>query len=78
MAFTATDLSNVEAAMVSAALDGVASVTVAGQSVTGRSLDELRRLRDLIAGDLGAAEMDTPGAEITPYRMVKTVPPGCG
>lgn len=78
MAFSATDLANVEAAMVAAAVDGVASVTVAGQSVTGRSLDELRRLRDLIAGDLGASEMDTAGAEITPFRMVKTVPPGAG
>lgn len=55
MAFTATDLANIDAAMVTAAIDGIASVTVGGQTVAARNLDELRRLREMVAADVTAA-----------------------
>lgn len=49
MAFTSTDLDNIDAAIVTAAIEGIASVTIAGQTVESRSLDELRKLRSEIA-----------------------------
>lgn len=52
MAFTSTDQTNIEAAMVTIAIAGVATVSVGGQSVTATSLDELRRLRDMVKGEL--------------------------
>lgn len=55
MAFTQTDLNSIDAAMVTAAIDGVASVTVGGQTVVSKSLDELRRLREMIVGELSSA-----------------------
>lgn len=73
MAFSSTDLTNIEAAMVSFAVDGMATVTVGGQTVTVKSLDELTRLRNLIRDELTASS-DRPGAglrfqQITPtYR----------
>ena len=74
MAFTAADRTAVEQAMVTAAVDGVASVTVAGQTVSGRSLDELRRLLELIISEIAAANTSGSGG----IRTRKLVPPWCG
>ena len=74
MAFTAADRTAVEQAMVTAAVDGVASVTVAGQTVSGRSLDELRRLLELIISEIAAANTSGSGG----IRTRQLVPPGCG
>lgn len=70
--FTTTDRDNVKAAMVALAVDGFASVTIGGQTTTVKSLDELRRLFDMIQQDLATA---VPRHGL---RMVKTVPPGAG
>ena len=73
MAFSQTDLDNIDAAMVTAAVDGIASVTVAGQSVTSRSLDELRRLRSMVAAEVSADNSDATG-----FRLKVLKPGGCG
>lgn len=72
MAFTAADVAAIEAAMVTAAVDGIASVTVDGQTVTARSLDELTRLLAMVRSQVVAA--DTSGG----MRIRTLVPPGCG
>lgn len=51
MAYTQTDLDNVKAALAS----GEQSVEVAGRKVVYRSVDELRKARDDIQGELTAA-----------------------
>ena len=70
--FTTTDRDNVKSAMVAAAIDGIASCTVAGQSVTGRSLDELRKLLDLILADLAS------GNAMNGLRVRQLKPGECG
>lgn len=59
MAFTSADLVAIEAAMVTAAVDGIASVNVAGQEVTARSVEELRKLRDMVKGELAVDSENT-------------------
>lgn len=70
--FTSADLDAVKAAVVQAAVDGVASCTVAGQSVTARPLAELQKLLETIQADLARAG---GGIGIRTYQFV---PPGCG
>lgn len=70
--FTTTDRDNVKAALVTAATDGFASVTVGGQTVTKKTVDELLKLLAVINADL-AADQDHFG-----LRMVTLVPPGAG
>jgi tRNA A37 methylthiotransferase MiaB len=50
--FTTTDRDNVKAALITAATEGVASVSVAGQSVQAYNLDQLRKLLEYILADL--------------------------
>lgn len=70
--FTTTDRDAVKAAMVRLATDGVATVTIGGETVTVKSLDELNRMLQLINSDLASAK-DHFG-----LRMTKLVPPGTG
>lgn len=70
--FTTTDRDAVKAAMVQFATDGIATVTVGGQTVTVKSLDEINRLLQLINSDL-ASDQEHFG-----LRMTKLVPPGTG
>jgi hypothetical protein len=70
--FTTADRDAVKAAMVELAVSGVASVSVGGQTVTATSLDQLRKLLEMIQGEL--AEPETGFG----MRMVKTIPPGAG
>jgi hypothetical protein len=51
MAFTLTDLQNIEAAIAT----GELSCTLEGKSVTYRSIRELQAARDMIRSDLQAA-----------------------
>jgi len=60
MAFTAADKTAIERAMVVMATDGIASVSVGGQSVTARSMAELQKLLELVNADL-AATTNRPG-----------------
>ena len=53
MAFSSSDLSTVETAIVSGVKVG--RVTVNGKTIEYRSLDELLRLRDLIRDEVAAA-----------------------
>lgn len=72
--FTTADRDAIKSAMVTLATEGVATVSVGGQSVTARSLDELRRLLDMVQQDLAnATATGTRG-----LRFSKTIPPGAG
>jgi lipopolysaccharide/colanic/teichoic acid biosynthesis glycosyltransferase len=70
--FTTADRDAVKTAMVRLATDGIATVTVGGQTVTVKSIDELRKLLDLINSDL-ASDQSHFG-----LRMITLVPPGAG
>lgn len=70
--FTTADRDAIKAAIVTAAVEGIASVSIAGQSVTTYSLDQLRKLLAEVQQDL-AADVSHGG-----LRMVKLIPPGCG
>ena len=75
--FTTTDRDAVKSALIVAATEGVASVTISGHAVATYSLDQLRKLLEMIVADL-AADV-SPGAESRMgMRMVKTIPPGAG
>ncbi len=70
--FTTTDRDNIKAAMVSFAVDGFAAVTIGGQTTTVKSLDELRRMLEMVQADLAS------GKSHFGLRMTKLVPPGAG
>ena len=70
--FTTTDRDSVKAAMVAFAVSGFASVTVGGQTVAVKSLDELRKILEMINADL-ASEQTHFG-----LKMVTLVPPEAG
>jgi len=70
--FTTEDRDAVKAAMVRIATDGIATVTVGGQTVTATSLADLQRLLQMINSDLSS---DVSGFGL---RMTKLVPPGTG
>jgi hypothetical protein len=74
MAWTATDLSDIEAAIRTAMVAGIASVSLAGQQVQAYTLKELRELRAEIKGELAAANPLSLGG----MRTRKTVPPEAG
>lgn len=68
MAFTQTDLNNIDAAMVTLAVDGFARVKVGLQEVEVKSIDELRKLRELVAGEL-VASSDRPGLGLRLHQI---------
>lgn len=68
--FTTADRDAVKSALITAATDGIASVTISGQAVQAYTLKELRDLLAVIVQDL-ASEQPRGG-----MRMVKTVPGG--
>lgn len=70
--FTTADRDAVKAALIEAATSGVASCTVQGHSVTGRSVDELKKLLDMIQQDLAA------GTALGGMRIRQLVPGGTG
>lgn len=74
MAWTTSDLTNIETAIRSAISEGVASVSIGGQATTVYSLEALRELRAEIKGELAAANANSLGG----MRMRKTIPPEAG
>lgn len=70
--FTTADRDAVKVAVVTAATDGFASVTVGGQSVTKKTVDELLKLLAVINADL-ASDQTHFG-----LHMVTLVPPEAG
>jgi hypothetical protein len=74
MAWTTSDLTTIETAIRSAMTDGVASVSVGGQSVQSYTLKELRELRAEIKGELASDNANSLGG----MRARKTIPPAAG
>jgi hypothetical protein len=70
--FTTADRDAIKAAMVTFATQGFATVTVGGQTVGVKSLDELRRMFDMVQADLASAN------SLGGMRFRKTIPPGAG
>ena len=71
--FTSTDRDNIKTALVEAAVNGVASVSIDGQSVQTYTLEELRKLLQMVLDDLAGDEISHGG-----MRLRTMVPPGCG
>lgn len=70
--FTTTDRDNVKAAIVEAAVNGFATVTIAGETVTAKPLADLMKLLDIIQADLATAQ---PHGGM---RITQLTPGGCG
>jgi hypothetical protein len=70
--FTTADRDAVKAALIEAATSGVASCTVQGHAVTGRTVDELKSLLDYIQQDLASTK--NHGG----MRFTQLVPGGTG
>ena len=75
--FTTTDRDNVKAALMTAAVEGVASVTVGNQLIQTFTLEQLKKLLNEIVADL-AGDVSPGASTRMGMRMVRTVPPGCG
>jgi hypothetical protein len=72
--FTTTDRDAVKSALIEAATNGVASVSVAGQAVTTYTLDQLRNLLNAIQQDIAADNENSLGG----LRFRVTKPPAAG
>jgi hypothetical protein len=70
--FTTADRDAVKTALIEAATSGVASCTVQGHTVTGRTVDELRSLLDYIQADLASSKPHNG------MRFSQLVPGGTG
>lgn len=71
--FTTTDRDAVKTALITAATEGVASVSVAGQAVQTYTLDQLQSLLSMIQADLAGTAAGSGG-----MRTRQLVPGGCG
>lgn len=72
--FTTADRDALKSALITAAIDGVASVSIGGQAVQTYSLDELRKLLQLVASDIAADNTAGLGG----MRVRQLVPGGTG
>ena len=72
--FTTADRDAVKTALITAATEGIASVSISGQSVTAYTLDQLRKLLEMIQEDLAATNPNSLGG----MRIRKTIPPEAG
>lgn len=70
--FTTADRDAVKTAMVKLITDGIASMTVGGQSVTVKTVDEAERILKMINADLAADQTHFGMHQVT------LVPPGAG
>jgi hypothetical protein len=70
--FTSDDRDAIKTALITAATEGVASVSIGGQAVQTYTLEQLQKLLQAVQADLASP---TTGFGM---RMVKTVPPGAG
>lgn len=73
-AWTIADRDAIKAAILVAAVEGIASVSIGGQMVQARSLKELREMLAMVQGELAAD--NTTGA--MGMRLRKTIPPAAG
>jgi hypothetical protein len=71
--FTTTDRDNIKAALVEAAVNGFASVSIDGNSVQSYSLEQLKSLLQMVIDDIAGDEVSHGG-----MRLRTMVPPGCG
>lgn len=74
MAWTTTDLTDIETAIRAAMSAGYASYTVPGRSAQRYTLKELRDLRNEIKAELAAENANSFGG----MRIRKTIPPAAG
>jgi len=72
--FTTADRDAVKLALITAATTGFASVSIAGQAVQTYSLDQLRKLLEMMQADVA---IDAPGAQ-GGMRVKQFVPGGTG
>lgn len=70
--FTTDDRDAIKAALITAAVEGIASVSIAGQSVQTYTLDQLRKILEMVQAELAVPETGFG------MRMVKTIPPSPG
>ena len=72
MAITEADLDALDQAALEIGISGIATVTIAGQTTTVKSLKELREFRNELATQIAS--------ETTASGMVtrQLIPPGCG
>jgi hypothetical protein len=73
--YTSADVATLEAAILQAGIDGIASCTVAGQSVTNKTADELEKILSLVERRI--ADSATTGIQGR-MRALKTKPQGAG
>lgn len=71
--FTTTDRDNIKTALVTAAVNGVASVSVGGQEVQTYSLEQLKSLLAMVLDDLSSDDVSHGG-----LRLRQLKPGGCG
>jgi hypothetical protein len=69
--FTIADRDAIKTALITAATEGVASVSVGGQSVTTYSLDQLYKLLETINADL-AGDLDGFGLRFRKFKPTYT------
>jgi hypothetical protein len=69
---TSDDITAIDAAIVSFATQGFASVSIGGQTVSVKSLTELMDYRDRLKAQQAAANSNFG------LRFTKLTPPGCG
>jgi hypothetical protein len=74
MAWTTSDLATIETAIRTAMTEGIASVSLAGQTTQVYTLEQLREMRAEIKGELAAANPNSLGG----MRARKTIPPAAG
>ena len=74
MAWTTSDLTLIEAAIRTAMTEGIAQVSIAGQSVQAYTLEQLREMRAEIKAELAADNANSLGG----MRIRKTIPPAAG
>ena len=70
--FTESDRTAIKEAMVTAAVAGVAEVAIGSERVRAYSLDDLRKILEMINADLATAQPHFG------LRITQLVPPGCG
>lgn len=70
--FTTADRDAIKTALITAATEGIASVSISGQSVQAYTLDQLLKLLQVVQSDL--ADSSTGFG----MRRVKTIPPEAG
>jgi hypothetical protein len=71
--FTEADRTAIKSALITAATEGFASVSIDGNSVQTYSLEQLQKLLAMVNDDLAGDEISHGG-----MRIRQLVPPGCG